>query len=393
MPAADAPRAQNRARVVSALRQRGQASRGELMALTGLSRSTIAALVGELQRDGFVSLADGAGPPQGGRGRPAAQLRLARAAGVVVGLELGQHEVRAAVADLVLAVLAERAVSAELAEGERLLDVATGLVDDVLGEAGATRGCVVGAAIALPGPVATRGATLGGDGLVPAWLGALPPGRFEAIAGAPLLIGNDASLAAYGEHRLGAGRGCDDLMLVMLGDGIGAGLVLDGRPYFGAGGTAGEIGHVEVEPAGTVCRCGRRGCLGTVAGTRPLLAMLRPAFGDDLTVADMLALVRAGEEGPRRLVRDAGYAIGRVLAGVCNHTNPARIVVGGELAAAGDVLLEGIRVGIDRHALPSAAALAELVPAELGDRATVLGALSAAARVLGASTESHAVSA
>ena len=217
---------------------------------------------------------------------------------------------------------------------------------------------------------------------MPAWLGALAPERLAALAGVPVLVGNDASLAAYGEYCLGAGRGCDDLMLVMLGEGIGAGLVLDGRPYFGAGGTAGEIGHIEVEPDGTVCRCGRRGCLGTVAGTGPLLALLRPTFGEELTVADALALVQAGEEGPRRLIRDAGYAVGRVLAAACNHTNPARIVVGGELAAAGDVLLEGIRVGIDRHALPSAAALVELVPAELGARGPVLGAASAAARVL-----------
>jgi predicted NBD/HSP70 family sugar kinase len=132
---------------------------------------------------------------------------------------------------------------------------------------------------------------------------------------------------------------------------------------------------VQVVDDGALCRCGNRGCLGTVAATGELLKALRVLHGPDLTVADMLALVAGGDAGARRVVADGGRAIGRVLADLCDHVNPEVIVVGGELAAGDGPLLAGIREGVDRHALPAAAEAVRIVPARLGDRAGVLGAV------------------
>jgi predicted NBD/HSP70 family sugar kinase len=139
---------------------------------------------------------------------------------------------------------------------------------------------------------------------------------------------------------------------------------------------AGELGHVQVRPEGAVCRCGNRGCLESVAGAGAVLALLREAHGSQLTLRGVLDLVAGGDLGARRVVNDAGLAIGRVLADLCNALNPAAIVVGGDLSAAGGPLLGGIRDAIDRFAQPNAARTVEVRPGVLGERAEVLGALA-----------------
>jgi predicted NBD/HSP70 family sugar kinase len=189
-------------------------------------------------------------------------------------------------------------------------------------------------------------------------------------------VDNDANLGALAEASFGAGRGLSDVVYVRLGSGVGAGLVLAGRLHRGTAGLAGEIGHVQVRPDGAVCRCGNRGCLETIAAEAALKALLRPARGHDVTRRELLGLVAAGDLGATRVVNDAGLAIGRVLADLCNALNPEAIVVGGELSDAGEPLLGGIREAIDRYALPGAAEAVKVVPGELGERAELLGALA-----------------
>ena len=136
----------------------------------------------------------------------------------------------------------------------------------------------------------------------------------------------------------------------MLGSGIGAGLVIDGRVHRGAAGLAGELGHVQVRTDGAVCRCGNRGCLETVAGERRARGAAPAArSARDLTVRDAdRARRRRATSAPPRLVNDAGRAIGRVLADLCNALNPEAIIVGGELSEAATPLLDGIRESVDR---------------------------------------------
>jgi predicted NBD/HSP70 family sugar kinase len=125
-----------------------------------------------------------------------------------------------------------------------------------------------------------------------------------------------------------------------------------------------------------VCRCGNRGCLETLAATGALVELLRRSHGEHVTVAEMLELARRGDLGCRRVIADAGRAIGRAVADLLNVLNPELIVVGGELAGAGDLLLEGVRESIGRAALPAAAGSARLAAGILGDRAQVLGAVA-----------------
>ena len=173
----------------------------------------------------------------------------------------------------------------------------------------------------------------------------------------------------------GAGRGFADVVYVMLSAGVGAGIVLDGRLYRGAAGIAGELGHVSLSEEGELCRCGQRGCLETVASTGAVLGVLRRAYGEALTLPRVLELAADGNVGCRRVLNDAGRAVGRVLADACNHLDPGAIVVGGELSAAGSLLLDGVRSAIERHALPVLAASVDVRLGSLGERAALLGAI------------------
>ncbi|HEX2084710.1 MAG TPA: ROK family transcriptional regulator [Solirubrobacteraceae bacterium] len=368
-------RDRNRLRVVETLRRNRTASRADIARATGLSRSTVGTLVADLQARGLV--VERAGEvPERGAGRPPVLLALDPSAGAALGLDFGHSHLTVAVADLSSTVLAEQRVDLDVdrAAGEAL-DAAAELAREVLERAGVPRENVIAAGMGLPGPVDRVSGVVGSSVILPGWAGLAARDEAAARLGLHVEVENDANLGALGEVTHGAGRGETDVVYVKVSNGIGAGLILGGRLHHGAGGVAGELGHVQVRDDGAICRCGNRGCLETIAAAPALLDLLRPSHGQDLTTADMLALARGGDLGSRRLLADAGRAVGRVLGDLCNHINPGMVIVGGDLAAAGAPLLDGIRESIDRYALPAAAHV-RVEAATLGDRAEVLGALA-----------------
>jgi predicted NBD/HSP70 family sugar kinase len=189
------------------------------------------------------------------------------------------------------------------------------------------------------------------------------------------MVENDANLGALGETMWGAARGRRHAIYLKVASGVGAGLVLDGRLFRGAHGTAGEIGHVTMDESGSVCRCGNRGCLETIAGSGHLLRLLAPTQGD-LDVDAMVSRARAGDAGCMRVLGDAGHAIGLAVGQLCNVLNPEMVVVGGQLAEAGEILLGPVRKAVERMGTPSTVGQVEVVPSILGRRAEVLGAVA-----------------
>jgi predicted NBD/HSP70 family sugar kinase len=367
----------NRLRVVDALRHSGTASRSDLARRTGLSRTTVTAVVADLQESGLVvELADEPAPGAG-RGRPPVMLRLDASAGAALGIDFGHSHVRVAVADLSSAVLAEQTVAIDVdAHAAESLDAAAALVEEVLADADVARESVIGAGMGIPGPLDLRTGRVNSTQLLPSWRELRPGQELERRIGIHVAVDNDANLGALGEARFGAARAVEDVVYVKAATGIGAGLIFGGRLFRGATGIAGELGHVAVVPDGPLCICGGRGCLQSVASIPAVLHALQAAHGRELTMAEMLELVAARDAAAVRIVEDAGRAIGRVLADFCNHVNPAMIVVGGHLSAAQQPLLAGIRHAIDRYALRGAADAVEVVAGVLGERAEVLGALA-----------------
>lgn len=139
---------------------------------------------------------------------------------------------------------------------------------------------------------------------------------------------------------------------------------------------AGEIGHTIVDEHGPVCRCGKRGCLETLAGTPALVELLRPRLGRSIRTAELLELAASGDSACRRVIADAGRHIGMAVATLCDLLNPELIVVGGELSRADDLLLDPLREQVHRNAIPATARDVEVVAGVLGPRAELLGALA-----------------
>jgi predicted NBD/HSP70 family sugar kinase len=282
-----------------------------------------------------------------------------------------------AISDLSHQLLAERhrALDADLPAAEAI-PLARALFAEALEEAGVRSEELVGVGMGLPGPVHRPSGELGNSTILPGWVGVRAADAVSEALGHTVVVENDANLGALGEWMWGAGRGADHMAYVKAATGIGAGFIVAGQPYVGAGGTAGEIGHTVVDPGGPICRCGNRGCLETLAGAPAVLGSLRDVHGDGLTLAEAVALARLGDAGCQRAIADAGTAIGTAVATLCNLFNPHRVVVGGDLGAAGELLLAPIRDSLRRGAVRSAADDVEVVQGALGERAEVLGAVA-----------------
>jgi predicted NBD/HSP70 family sugar kinase len=141
---------------------------------------------------------------------------------------------------------------------------------------------------------------------------------------------------------------------------------------------AGEIGHVTVDEQGMLCRCGNRGCLETVASVPAIIRLVSQTRGEVSNVEQLIALAEGGDLGCRRAIADAARVVGRVVGNTCNLFNPEMVVIGGDLSAAGELLLGPLREAVMRAALPAATKGLDVVAGELGDRANVLGALALA---------------
>lgn len=368
-------------KVLTGLSRLGPVSRSELSRRTRLAPSTVSAIVNELMDDGLVvELTDPAGDRRNGAGRPPTLIGLHRRAGVVLGIDFGKRHLRVAVADLAHHLLAESEAPLEADAPAKIgIQRAADLVSEVLTNAATSRDHVLVVGMGIPGPVQNATGELGDSTILPGWVGVRAHAAMSSALGLEVVVDNDANLGALAEWAVGAARGCTEVIYLKIATGIGAGLIINGRPFHGIGGTAGEIGHLMVDPAGPVCRCGNRGCLEVVAGADAILHSLRLTHGD-LTVADLLQASARGDLGTRRALTDAGRIIGTALGTVCNLLNPQRVVVGGELGSAGEVIIEPIRQALQRSAIGSAAQDVDVVEAHLGDRAELLGAIALAVR-------------
>jgi predicted NBD/HSP70 family sugar kinase/biotin operon repressor len=369
-------RESNRLRVIQALQILGVTSRADVARHTGLSRSTVSTIVAALQAEGIVVDRDPNGRASAGGGRPPAPIALYPAAGLAIGVDFGKRHLAVALADLSHELLAE-----EWREMPDDYDASTGieraaeLVELVLGAAGADRGRVLGVGMGLPGPV-HRSGVVGSSAILPGWAGTHAAERMSDLLGMEVWLRNDANLGALAEATWGAGRGATTVVYLKLATGIGAGIVIDGRLFGGAGGTAGEIGHTSLDETGDICRCGSRGCLETYASGAAIAGLLSRSLGERLGPDDVMQRAVDGDPGCRRALADAGRHIGAAVADLCNLVNPERIIVGGSMAVAGDVLLDPLREAVGLRAIPSAAEDVEIVLGELGERAELLGAVA-----------------
>jgi predicted NBD/HSP70 family sugar kinase len=368
-------------RVLDFLWREGPVNRVDVVRATSLSRATVSKLIGELQADGLVAERREPGPaPAAGRiGRPPALLELNPVIGAVGGVDFGHSSVRVGIADLAGTLIAETGHELDVDnQAQRAIELAVSSLEALIAESEVARDRLLGVGAAISAPVLRDSGSLADAGILPGWDTISPRAELERRLGLPVQVGNDANLGALAEVRAGAARGASNVVYLMLSAGIGGGLVLNGSPFTGHSGMAGELGHVIVDPGGRVCRCGNRGCLETIAGAQRLLERLRPRHGQDVTLGQAAELARGGDEGCRMLFSEAGHAVGRVAGTICNLVNPELVIVGGDLIVAGETLVDGVRQGLTATSIPAVQRDLRVVAATLGDRAELLGAIGLA---------------
>jgi predicted NBD/HSP70 family sugar kinase len=326
-------RRHNLARLLRRLHERGAASRSDLVAFTGLNRSTVGVLVSELADVGLVY--EGAGAA-GQVGRPSLVVQPEAASAVVVAFDLRVERTVAALVGLGGDVLwrkeqIHRRTSYTPVAAVRNI---VSLVSTALAKA-PEHATWVGVGIGVPGVVDHA---VGRVRLAPnlGWVD-VPLGDMvrEALAAefgytSVVTVGNDADLGAVAEQTRGVGMHSRHLIYVSGEVGVGGGIIIDGRPMSGAGGYGGEIGHMVVNPTGAICTCGAQGCWETLIG-RDAVVAAAGLGGDQIEIADVIAAAASGNRNAQIAVQEAGEWLGIGLANLLNLFNPEVVVLGGHL--------------------------------------------------------------
>jgi glucokinase len=210
--------------------------------------------------------------------------------------------------------------------------------------------------------------------------------EFIAATGLRFEIENDANAAAYGEFKIGAGRGSRNLFYITIGEGIGGAIILDGKLWTGASGLAGEVGHITIDTEGAECICGNTGCLETVASapnivrraterlSRDTFSLSKLAMNKDFTADDMAREAKDGDDFSLMMIERTGKYIGTGVASVINLLNIERIVLGGGVMQAGDLILNPIIQEAKQRAFQPSFEATEILAAVLGDDAATIGA-------------------
>jgi glucokinase-like ROK family protein len=361
-------------------------SRSEIVERTGLSRGVVTERVAELVELGLVDDAD-TGPSTGGR--PPRHLAFRGDAGHVLVADLGATSIDVAVTTLDGRILGHHEEAADVGAGPGAILGRVTCLFDHLRSTRRLPGRLWGVGLGVPGPVEFRTGRPSSPPIMPGWDGYPIRERLGAHCDAAVWVDNDVNVLALGEWRVGVAAGHDNVVVVKIGTGIGAGIISDGRLHRGAQGAAGDVGHIGVAGAPPVaCRCGNTGCLEAVAGGgaigrdgeaaardhRSELLAAALARSGAITAEDVSLAAAAGDPVAAELLGEAGRRVGTMLAGVVSFFNPSLIVVGGGVTRGGDTVLEAIRATVHRRSLPLGTRDLRIERSSLGTLAGVIGA-------------------
>ncbi len=306
----------------------------------------------------------------------------------VIAIDLGGTNIKAGIVDERGRLLEQSSTPTMAHEGP------DAVVDRIAGAARELRsrvpGGLAGIGIGAPGPLHPTSGLIYMTPNMPGWENYSLGDGIKARTGLEVTVENDANCAALGENWLGAGRGARTMILLTLGTGIGGGILINGRPVNGLEMAAGEVGHTVINFNGPKCGCGNHGCLEAYCGTAGIISraweylekpgtvsVLRDWVGEDRFKLTPEMLSRAAGDGDGvalSVLRETGRLLGVGIVSLVNLFAPERVVMGGGVAAAGEVLLGAIREEVRRHALPPANEQVRIVPAELGNNAGMIGA-------------------
>ena len=377
------------AQVLALVRSGRAVTRQEIEATSGLGRAVVADRIATLIARGLVE--DGElGASTGGRAPR--HVRFRATAGHLLVSSVGTTTLGVGLVDLTGRLLVEHHEPVDAALGaEKTLDRVDALFDWMLEEHPEARD-IWGIGLAVPGLVELPSGRLGGRAslhLMPGWQDYPVVRHLSGRFGAPVFMDNEVHLMALGELHVGRGTGSSDLLFVKIGTGISAGLCSDGKVHRGAHGFAGDIGHVAVSDDATViCRCGNTGCLEALVGGAAIAreAQRGAREGRSAYLADVLAAglpitatqvgmaANRGDPFSIELLSRCGRLVGETLATLVNAYNPSLVVVGGGVSQAGEILIAAMREAIYRRSRSLATQNLQIVRAEMGRTAGLVGA-------------------
>ena len=336
------------ARVVRALSGHGAVSTAQIARTTGLARSTVSTILTDLRRSSLVIEVEARSL---GIGRPALAHSLNPEAGTCAGILLGLGEIRIILADVAHNVISDVSIPVERDYApERATRVIKHTLGSLYREHSLPLAGLLGVGLAVSGPLAPDGRIMRAS-MLPTWGGVDLKSTFQPLLEKPIFADNESNCAALAEMMWGAAVGSDDFVLFKLDLGVGGAIVANGRVLTGAAGSAGEFGHMTLDPHGELCRCGNRGCLELSVSAAAVLGLAERRLGRATTLPEVIRGAQTGDVGFRRLLQDAGEAAGRGLGIIGTIVNPGLFVISGGLAAASEILLEPLRASYEKHTL------------------------------------------
>lgn len=375
----------NRSIVLDMIRRGGRISRTDLARRSQLTKPTVSAIVEDLIAGGVVQEV-GYGKAVASGGRRARLLQFNDASAAYLGVRVGVHTTSVAVADARGQIRATRDLSTNHGDAREMLGRALGVVDETFEAAEIPRDRLQAVGVTVPGLVDTgSGVCVFGQNL--GWQDVPVRDIVVEALDVPVVVQNVTNAGAIAEGQFGAAQGYRSYVWLYVGSSLGAGIVLDGRPFFGRQGFSGEIGHCQVVEGGIQCECGAFGCLETVASGRALERRAQEAVDRGhktilaelkrpLEVLDLVSAAGQGDELSVALFETAGSYLGKALAFLQNILNPEIVVVGGRVVEAGDLLLAPARRAAQQHALR--AERVPIVASVLRERAGIVGAVLSA---------------
>jgi N-acetylglucosamine repressor len=333
----------NQALVLDIVRSRGALSRTEIATHANLSMPTVSGITAELIEAGLI-YEQSTGASTGGR-RPVL-IAFNPHAGYVVGIKLTETRAIAVLTDLNASVVAQHSAPIEGHSPAAIVDTLAGVVETLAPAAGdaAVLGIGIGmAAVVDRRRAIVRFATYFGWSELPL------AQMLEQRLNVPVILDNDVNALAVAEQWFGAGRGVGDFLVVSLGRGVGLGMVLNGRLYRGANGGAGEFGHTIMQADGPACACGKRGCLEALISDPALVRRASELLGRTLNIAQVYALALEGDPCVQEIYQDAAKVLGMAVANLVNVVNPSAIIIGGEGARAGHLMMATFQDALNRY--------------------------------------------
>ncbi len=297
-----------------------------------------------------------------------------------IGIELSGSKLRAA-------TVSDEGVIGERREAQLETDGLVGQVTQLVADLRQNVGEIQAVGIAIPGLVNRQSDRVVASRDLPGIVRETLHGELMEATGLRFELENDANAAAYGEFKIGAGRGGRDLFYITIGEGIGGAIILDGKLWTGASGFAGEVGHITIDTEGSECECGNTGCLETVASAPNIVrranerlfrdstsSLSRLAMNKNFTADDMAREAKEGDDFSLMMIERTGKYIGTGVASVINLLNIERIVLGGGVMQAGELILNPIIEEARKRAFQPCFEATQIVAAALGDDAATIGA-------------------